>query len=181
MPNIRIDEELNEYLREHSNGESYNQTIKRMLGIGKLRGKTVRKQADRAKLAPIEVYNHAALLGFGDETELSRNQLQQRVQRQLEGWGVFQVYRMDEALMRHGQPRWKSRFGSALDYLKKQGAISPVGSYTHNYEGGMYQITEKGRELLRSNSQLNMLLENKDYEALNLRLINSRKKYPNTG
>ena len=172
MPNIRIDEELNEYLREHSHGESYNNTLKRMLGIGKLRGQTVRKQVARARLAPAEIYTWAILRAFRAKTEQSRADLQERVDTSLKTWEVLENYPEDAADMKHGQPRWKARFGTALAHLKKYEMVESIGNYRYNYQGGSYHITQKGIEEALRYTRLDSLLRRKDYERLDTLIAN---------
>ena len=149
MPHIRIDDEIYDYLKRHSNGGSMSDTIRRMLGIGKSRRQTVRKQVDRDSIAPRETYTWTILRAFEDEIALSRKDLQGAVEDSFKRWKLLDIYPEDDAEMRHGQSRWKTRFGAALAHLKNHGCIESAKEYEKNHEGGEYRITRSGRDILR--------------------------------
>ena len=148
MPTVRLSEELYEFLQERGDGEPVDSTIRRLLNLDILRGSIVKKQVRRSTIAPREVYTWSILHFFGDNGVLLRKELQRRVGEYLRTMGLFDIYPADNELMNHRQPRWKVRFGGALDRLKEYGCIESVGEYRHNYQGGQYKITQDGQDIL---------------------------------
>ena len=148
MPTVRLSEELYGFLQEQGNGETVDSIIRRLLNLDELRGRIVRKQVNRSVIAPREAYTWSILHSFGDDNVLLRRELQRRVGEYLRRMGLFDIYPADNDLMRHRQPRWKVRFGGALDRLKEHGCIESVGEYNHNYQGGQYRITQNGQDVL---------------------------------
>ena len=148
MPTVRLSEEVHRFLQERGNGETVDSTIRRLLSLDILRGSIVKRQVKRSIIAPRQIYICSILHSFGDGGILIRKELQRRVGEYLRISGLFYTYPADNELMKHRQPRWKVRFGGALDRLKAQGCVESVGEYRHNYQGGQYRITKDGLTIL---------------------------------
>ena len=56
MPSGFLSSDTVEYLKRNSNNQSMDSTVRRLLNLDKNKGKLVKRQVGRTKLAPIEAY-----------------------------------------------------------------------------------------------------------------------------
>ena len=119
-------------------------TIKKLLHLETFQGKIVNKQISRERLAPLEKYFWPIL----NAINLPRKEMQKQVEDYLLASGHFDQYPDELIKLKNTQERWKSRFTSALNALRKQGWIELDGTGTENWQGGNYRITDSGRTLM---------------------------------
>jgi|AP95_1055475.scaffolds.fasta_scaffold13638_5 hypothetical protein len=137
---IYISEELHGFLSQKSLGDSMDATIKKLLHLETFEGKVVNKQVSREKLAPIEDYFWPILNYIG----LPRKEMQKAVGFFLSETGHFEKHPDELVKMRNTQERWKLRFSTALNTLKKLGLIESDKMPTKNWQGGVYRVTASG-------------------------------------
>ena len=125
MPSVFLSEDTVEYLKRNSNDQSMDSTVRRLLNLDKNKGKLVKRQVRRTKLAPIEAYTWTIIyrLYMASDGTLSRKALQVQVHDFLRAGGLFEAYTDDDAPTKNGQPRWKQRYNSAIAHLRKNGCL----------------------------------------------------------
>ena len=138
---IYISHELYDYLNKKFTEESMDSTIKKLLHLETFQGKIVNKQIPRGRLAPLEKYYWHIL----NSINLPRKQMQREVGNYLFATGHFDEFPDESNKLKNTQERWKSRFTSALNALRKQGWIELDGTGTENWQGGNYRITDAGK------------------------------------
>ena len=116
-------------------------TIKKLLHLETFQGKIVNKQVPRDRLAPLEKYFWPIL----NSINLPRKEMQREVGNFLFTTGHFDEFPDELNKLKNTQERWKSRFTSALNALRKQGWIELDGTGTENWQGGHYRITDAGK------------------------------------
>ena len=142
---IYISDELYEFLNKKYRGDSMDSTIKKLLHLETFQGRIINKQIPRGKLAPLEKYYWPIL----NSINLPRKEMQKQVENYLLTSGHFDEFPDELIKLRNTQERWKSRFTSALNALRKQGWIELDGTGTENWQGGHYRITDSGRTLMK--------------------------------
>ena len=125
MPSVFLSSDTVEYLKRNSNNQSMDSTVRRLLNLDKNKGKLVKRQVGRTKLAPIEAYTWTIIyrLYMAEDGTLSRKALQGQVHDVLRAGGLFETYTDDDAPTKNGQPRWKQRYNSAIAHLRKNGCL----------------------------------------------------------
>ena len=141
---IYISDELYDYLNKKFSEESMDSTIKKLLHLETFQGKIVNKQISRERLAPLEKYYWPIL----NSVDLPRKDMQRKVGDFLFTTGHFDEFPDELIKLKNTQERWKSRFTSALNALRKQGWIELDGTGTENWQGGNYRITDSGWTLM---------------------------------
>ena len=141
---IYISDELYEFLNKKYRTDSMDTTIKKLLHLETFQGKMVNKQVPRDRLAPIEKY----FLPILNSINLPRKDMQRWVGEYLTATGHFDEFPDELIKLKNTQERWKSRFTSALNALRKQGWIEHDSTGARNWQGGNYRITDSGRTLV---------------------------------
>ena len=141
---IYISDELYDYLNKKFSEESMDSTIKKLLHLETFQGKIVNKQVSRDRLAPLEKYYWPIL----NSVDLPRKDMQRKVGDFLFTTGHFDEFPDELIKLKNTQERWKSRFTSALNALRKQGVIESDSTGARNWQGGNYRITDSGRALV---------------------------------
>ena len=123
MPSVFLGKATVEYLKSHSNGESMDATVRRLLKLDEGANGLVRRQIPRDNLAPAYAYTWTILdqLRAYDQVnpQMERSELQKKVGETLAIGDLFIMFPDDASLGKRNQPRWKARFTNALAYLKK--------------------------------------------------------------
>ena len=144
---IYISDELHEFLSEKTRSISFDTVIKQLLHLETFEGIIVNKQVPREKLAPLENY----YLPILNNIDLPRKDMQKAVGDYLKDTGHFDKYPDELVKMRNTQERWKVRFSSALNILKKRAFIESVETRVKNWQGGAYRATFEGKTLIKDN------------------------------
>ena len=157
MPSVFLGKPTIEYLKSHSNGESMDATVRRLLKLDEgANGKgLVRRQIPREKLAPAFAYTWTILnqLRAYDQAnpQMERSELQKKVGETLEIGDLFIMFPDDASLGKRNQPRWKARFTNALAYLKKTGCVDVIGkdaTAPKQQRGVQYRATDHGLSVI---------------------------------
>ncbi len=131
MPSVFLGKPTVEYLKTHSNGQSMDATVRRLLKLDEGANGLVRRQIPREKLADFYAYTWTILnqLRTYDQAnpQMARSELQKKVGETLEVGDLFIMFPDDATLGKRNQPRWKARFTNALAYLKKTGCVDVIG------------------------------------------------------
>ena len=158
MPSVFLGKPTIEYLRAHSNGESMDATVRRLLKLDEgANGKClVRRQIPREKLAPAYAYTWTILnqLRTYDQAnpQMARSELQKMVGETLAIGDLFIMFPDDASLGKRNQPRWKARFTNALAYLKKTGCVDVIGkdaTAPKQQRGVQYRATDHGLSVIK--------------------------------
>ena len=151
MPSVFLGKPTVEYLKSHSDGESMDATVRRLLKLDEGANGLVRRQIPRGKLAPAYAYTWTILNQFRayDQVnpQMERSELQKKVSESMEAFGLFDIFPDDGTLVARKQPRWKQRFTNALSYLKKTGCIEVIGKDStapKQQRGVIYRATDHG-------------------------------------
>ena len=151
MPSVFLGTATVEYLKSHSNGESMDATVRRLLNLDDGANGLVRRQIPREKLAPAFAYTWTILnqLRAYDKTnpQMERSELQKKVGETLEIGDLFIIFPDEASLGKRKQPRWKARFTNALSYLKKTGCVGVIGkdaTAPKQQRGVQYRATDQG-------------------------------------
>ncbi len=151
MPSVFLGKPTVEYLKSHSNGQSMDATVRRLLSLDDGANGLVRRQIPREKLAPAFAYTWTILnqLRAFDEAnpQMERSELQKKVGATLEIGDLFIMFPDDASLGKRNQPRWKARFTNALTYLKKTGCVDVIGkdaTAPKQQRGVQYRATDHG-------------------------------------
>ena len=156
MPSVFLGKPTVEYLKTHSNGQSMDATVRRLLKLDDGANGLVRRQIPREKLAPSFAYTYSILnqLRAYDEAnpQMERSELQKKVGETLAIGDLFIMFPDDASLDKRNQPRWKARFNNALSYLKKTGGcIEDIGkdSTAPKWQRGVqYRATDQGLSVI---------------------------------
>jgi hypothetical protein len=157
MPSVFLGKATLEYLKSHSNGESMDATVRRLLKLDEgANGKClVRRQIPREKLAPAFAYTWTILnqLRTYDQAnpQMARSELQKKVGETLAIGALFIMFPDDASLGKRNQPRWKARFTNALAYLKKTGCVDVTGKSAtapKQQRGVQYRATDLGLKVI---------------------------------
>jgi len=155
MPSVFLGKPTVEYLKSHSNGESMDATVRRLLKLDEGANGLVRRQIPREKLADFYAYTWTILnqLRAYDQAnpQMGRSELQQKVGETLETFGLFDIFPDDGTLVARKQPRWKQRFTNALSYLKKTGCVEDIGkdaTAPKQQRGVQYRATDYGLSVI---------------------------------
>ena len=144
---IYISDELHEFLSRKTRSFSFDTVIKQLLHLQTFEGKIIKKQVPRERLSPLEDYYEPILKNIG----LPRRHMQGAVGDYLRDTGHFDRYPDELVKMRNTQERWKVRFSSAINTLKKDGIIESVETMLKNWQGGSYRATFEGKALIKDN------------------------------
>ena len=150
MPSVFLGKATVEYLKSHSNGESMDATVRRLLKLDDGANGLVRRQTPRGNIAPAYAYTWTILnqLRAYDQAnpQMERSELQKKVRESMEAFGLFDIFPDDSTLVARKQPRWKQRFTNALSYLKKQGCVEDIGKApdAQRWESVQYRATDRG-------------------------------------
>jgi hypothetical protein len=154
MPSVFLGKPTVEYLKSHSNGESMDATVRRLLKLDEGTNGLVRRQIPREKLAPAFAYTWTILnqLRAYDQAnpQMERSELQKKVGETMGAFGLFDIFPDDGTLVARKQPRWKQRFTNALSYLKKRGCVEDIGkaSDAPKWESVQYRATDHGLSVI---------------------------------
>ena len=155
MPSVFLGTATVEYLKSHSNGESMDATVRRLLNLDDGVNGLVRRQIPREKLAPAFAYTWTILnqlLAYDQANpQMARSELQKKVGETLEMGDLFIIFPDDASLGNRNQPRWKARFTNALAYLQKTGCIEDIGkdSTAPKWQRGVqYRATDHGLSVI---------------------------------
>ena len=151
MPSVFLSSDTVEYLKRNSNNQSMDSTVRRLLNLDKNKGKLVKRQVGRTKLAPIEAYTWTIIyrLYMAEDGTLSRKSLQGQVHDVLRAGGLFETYTDDDAPTKNGQPRWKQRYNSAIAHLRKNGClVTESKAGPERYKGVNLRHTEDGLDAI---------------------------------
>ena len=154
MPSVFLGKATLEYLKSHSNGESMDATVRRLLNLDDGVNGLVRRQIPREKLAPAFAYTWTILnqLLASDQAnpQMARSELQKKVSETMGAFGLFDIFPDDGTLVARKQPRWKQRFTNALSYLKKQGCVEDIGKAqdAQRWESVQYRATDRGLSVI---------------------------------
>ena len=155
MPSVFLGKPTVEYLKSHSNGESMDATVRRLLKLDGRANGLVRRQIPRGKLADFYAYTWTILnqLGTYDQAnpQMGRSELQMKVGETLAIGGLFIMFPDDASLGNRNQPRWKARFTNALAYLKKTGCVDVIGkdaTAPKQQRGVQYRATDYGLSVI---------------------------------
>jgi hypothetical protein len=131
MPSVFLGKATLEYLKSHSNGESMDATVRRLLNLDDGVNGLVRRQIPRGKLAPAFAYTWTILnqLLASDQAnpQMARSELQKKVGETLEIGDLFIIFADEASRDKRNQPKWKQRFTNALSHLIKMGCVEAVG------------------------------------------------------
>ena len=162
MPSVFLSSDTVEYLKRNSNNQSMDSTVRRLLNLDKNKGKLVKRQVGRTKLAPIEAYTWAIIyrLYMAEDGTLSRKALQGQVHDVLRAGGLFETYTDDDAPTKNGQPRWKQRYNSAIAHLRKNGClVTESKAGPERYKGVNLRHTEDGLDAI---TDINLHLDGRE-------------------
>ena len=137
-------------------------TVRRLLNLDKNKGKLVKRQVGRTKLAPIEAYTWTIIyrLYMAEDGTLSRKALQGQVHDVLRAGGLFETYTDDDAPTKNGQPRWKQRYNSAIAHLRKNGClVTESKAGPERYKGVNLRHTEDGLDAI---TDINLHLDGRE-------------------
>ena len=155
MPSVFLGKPTIEYLRAHSNGESMDATVRRLLKLDEGANGLVRRQIPRQRLADFYAYTWTILnqLRSYDQAnpQMARSELQKKVGETLEIGDLFIMFPDDASLGKRNQPRWKARFTNALSYLKKTGCVEARGKAPDAQKqerGVQYRATDQGLSVI---------------------------------
>ncbi len=154
MPSVFLGKPTVEYLKSHSNGESMDATVRRLLKLDEGANGLVRRQIPREKLAPAYAYTWTILnqLRAYDQAnpQMERSELQKKVSETMGAFGLFDIFPDDGTLVARKQPRWKQRFTNALSYLKKTGCVEDIGKAPDapKWESVQYRATDHGLSVI---------------------------------
>jgi len=155
MPSVFLGTATVEYLKSHSNGESMDATVRRLLKLDEGANGLVRRQIPREKLAPPYAYTWTILnqLRTYDQAnpQMARSELQKMVGETLAIGDLFIMFPDDASLGKRNQPRWKARFTNALAYLKKTGCVDVIGkdaTAPKQQRGVQYRATDYGLSVI---------------------------------
>ena len=111
MPSVFLGKATVAYLKSHSNGESMDATVRRLLKLDEGANGLVRRQIPRENLAPTYAYTWTILnqLRAYDQAnpQMGRSELQKKVGETLETGDLFDIFPDDGTLVARKQPRWK--------------------------------------------------------------------------
>ena len=162
MPSVFLSSDTVEYLKRNSNNQSMDSTVRRILNLDKNKGKLVKRQVGRTKLAPIEAYTWTIIyrLYMAEDGTLSRKALQGQVHDVLRAGGLFETYTDDDAPTKNGQPRWKQRYNSAIAHLRKNGClVTESKAGPERYKGVNLRHTEDGLDAI---TDINLHLDGRE-------------------
>ena len=162
MPSVFLSSDTVEYLKRNSNNQSMDSTVRRLLNLDKNKGKLVKRQVRRTKLAPIEAYTWTIIyrLYMAEDGTLSRKALQGQVHDVLRAGGLFETYTDDDAPTKNGQPRWKQRYNSAIAHLRKNGClVTESKAGPERYKGVNLRHTEDGLDAI---TDINLHLDGRE-------------------
>ena len=162
MPSVFLSSDTVEYLKRNSNNQSMDSTVRRLLNLDKNKGKLVKRQVGRTKLAPIEAYTWTIIyrLYMAEDGTLSRKSLQGQVHDVLRAGGLFETYTDDDAPTKNGQPRWKQRYNSAIAHLRKNGClVTESKAGPERYKGVNLRHTEDGLDTI---TDINLHLDGRE-------------------
>ena len=154
MPSVFLGKATIEYLKSHSNGESMDATVRRLLKLDDGANGLVRRQIPRDNLAPAYAYTWTILdqLRAYDQVnpQMERSELQKKVSETMGAFGLFDIFPDDGTLVARKQPRWKQRFTNALSYLKKTGCVEDIGKAPDapRWESVQYRATDRGLSVI---------------------------------
>jgi len=155
MPSVFLGKATVEYLKTHSNGQSMDATVRRLLKLDEGTNGLVRRQIPREKLAHFYAYTWTILsqLRAYDQADpqMARSELQKKVGETLEIGDLFIMFPDDISLGKRNQPRWKARFTNALAYLKKTGCVDVIGkdaTAPKQQRGVQYRATDYGLSVI---------------------------------
>jgi len=154
MPSVFLGKATIEYLKSHSNGESMDATVRRLLKLDEGANGLVRRQTPRGNLAPAYAYTWTILdqLRAYDQVnpQMERSELQKKVGETLGTGDLFDIFPDDGTLVARKQPRWKQRFTNALSYLKKTGCVEDIGKAPDapRWESVQYRATDRGLSVI---------------------------------
>ena len=155
MPSVFLGKATIEYLKSHSNGESMDATVRRLLKLDDGANGLVRRQIPRDNLAPAYAYTWTILnqLRAYDQAnpQMERSELQKKVSETMEVGDLFIIFPDDASLGKRNQPRWKARFTNALAYLKKTGCVDVIGkdaTAPKQQRGVQYRATDHGLSVI---------------------------------
>ena len=155
MPSVFLGKPTVEYLKTHSNGQSMDATVRRLLKLDDGANGLVRRQTPRGNIAPAYAYTWTILnqLRAYDQAnpQMERSELQKKVGETLAIGDLFIIFPDDASLDKRNQPRWKARFNNALSYLKKTGCIEDIGkdSTAPKWQRGVqYRATDQGLSVI---------------------------------
>ena len=154
MPSVFLGKATVEYLKSHSNGESMDATVRRLLKLDDGANGLVRRQTPRGNIAPAYAYTWTILnqLRAYDQAnpQMERSELQKKVGETMGAFGLFDIFPDDGTLVARKQPRWKQRFTNALSYLKKNGCVEDIGKALDapRWESVQYRATDHGLNVI---------------------------------
>ena len=155
MPSVFLGKATIEYLKSHSNGESMDATVRRLLKLDDGANGLVRRQTPRGNIAPAYAYTWTILnqLRAYDQAnpQMERSELQKKVGETLGTGDLFDIFPDDGTLVARKQPRWKQRFTNALSYLKKTGCVEDIGKDStapKQQRGVQYRATGRGLSVI---------------------------------
>jgi len=155
MPSVFLGKPTVEYLKSHSNGESMDATVRRLLKLDEGANGLVRRQIPRGNIAPAFAYTWTILnqLRAYDQAnpQMERSELQKKVGETLAIGDLFIIFPDDASLGKRNQPRWKARFTNALAYLKKTGCVDVIGkdaTAPKQQRGVQYRATDHGLSVI---------------------------------
>ena len=155
MPSVFLGEATVEYLKSHSDDESMDATVRRLLNLDDGANGLVRRQIPREKLAPAFAYTWTILnqLRAYDQAnpQMGRSELQRKVGETLNVGDLFIIFPDDASLGKSKQPRWKARFTNALAYLKKTVCVDVIGkdaTAPKQRKGVQYRATDYGLSVI---------------------------------
>ena len=155
MPSVFLGKPTVEYLKSHSNGQSMDATVRRLLKLDEGANGLVRRQIPRGNIAPAFAYTWTILnqLRAYDQAnpQMERSELQKKVGETLEVGDLFIMFPDDASLGKRNQPRWKARFTNALAYLKKTGCVDVIGkdpTAPKQQRGVQYRATDYGLSVI---------------------------------
>ena len=143
MGSIWVSDQVEEFLKGHSdNNESMDATLRRLLKIKK----DSREYIPKHQLLNRGWFIKGILDSFTSEYS-EKNADEPRRTKEIRDYVAWELSRFnpddfpkDFELTKNGQPRWKNRFNSALNYLVEKKVLIKSSQSELNWKGGEYTV-----------------------------------------